>query len=185
MKKLLLGSILGGLIIFIWQFLSFSLLELHRPATQYTPKQEEILSFLNSQFTESGSYALPNYPDNASMEEQQALNKSAEGKPWAVISYHKSLDADMTMNMVRGFLIDIIMVGLLCWIIAKFHDRSYANIVMTALAVGLIVFFNVPYTNHIWFPSFDLNAYLIDAIVPWTLVGLVLGAIYNNRRATR
>lgn len=185
MKKLLLGSILGGLIIFIWQFLSFALLELHRPASQYTPKQEEILSFLNTQFTESGSYVVPNYPDDASTQEKQDLSKSSEGKPWAVISYHKTMEADMTMNMIRGFLIDIVMAGLLCWIIARFADRSYANIVMTALAVGLISFFFVPYTNHIWFPSFDLNAYLIDAIVPWTLVGLVLGAIYNNRRATR
>ena len=181
MKKLLLGSILGGLVIFIWQFLSFSLLELHRPSTQYTPKQAEVLSYLNTQFDKSGSYLLPNYPDNASMDVQQKLNEQSMGKPWAIISYHTSMDANMTMNMIRGLMVNIFMVALLCMIISRLARKTFANILQVSLAVGLIIFLNVPYTNHIWFQSFDLNAYLVDALVAWGLTGLILGAVYRDR----
>src|SRR5688572_22328572 len=112
MKKLLVGAIVGGLIIFIWQFLSFALINFHRPAAQYTPKQDEIISYLSSQLQEEGQYMMPNSPADASGEEMKTMSQNADGKPWALVAYHKSWESDMTMNMIRGFLSDIIMVGL-------------------------------------------------------------------------
>ena len=182
MKKFAIGSILGAIVIFVWQFLSFSLLELHRPSTEYTPKQTDILNFLSSQLTESGSYALPSSPKGASQEEMQKSMAEAQGKPWAIVSYHTSMDMNIGANMLRGILINIIMIGLLCYIISKLKDPSFKIIMLVSLATGLIIFFNVPYTNHIWYQSFDLTAYLVDAIVGWGLVGVVLGMV-NRRRA--
>lgn len=181
MKKLIIGSILGGLILFIWQFLSFALLDLHRPAMDYTPKQEEVLKYLSSQFTESGSYYMPNLPKDATSEQQQAAMKEAEGKPWAIVSYHTSMDSDMTMNMIRGLLIDIVLIGLLCYIISKLNPRTFGTIIVSCVFIGMIIFFAVPYTNHIWFKTFDLWAHFLDAFVPWLLIGIVLGAIYRKR----
>ena len=181
MKKLLIGSILGAIVIFFWQFLSFALLNLHNPATDYTPKQAEVLNYLNSQFTESGSYYMPRTPNNASSEEMEKAMADAQGKPWAIVSYHKSMDMSMGTNMFRGIVINIIMVGLLCWIVSRLKDPTFGQILLTSLAVGLIIFFNVPYTSHIWYETFDLYAYLIDAIVGWGLVGAVVGLVYRRR----
>ena len=58
MKKLIIGAIVGGILLFIWQTLSFALLNLHGKAFQHTPKQEEIMTSLNSFFTEDGQYLL-------------------------------------------------------------------------------------------------------------------------------
>ena len=41
--------------------------------------------------------------------------------------------------------------------------------------MGLIVFFNVPYTNHIFYQTFDLMAYFYDALISFGLCGLWLG----------
>ena len=185
MKKLLTGAIVGGIIMFVWQFLSFALINLHRPAQGYTPKQEEILSYLSEQFTEDGQYFLPNYPPGASNEEMQAAMKAAQGKPWAVVAYHKSNDSNMTMNMIRGLLTDIFMVGILCWILSKMPPLRYSTILLISILIGLISFCNVPYTNHIWYETFDLNAYLIDAIAGWGLVGLWLGYVYRSKLPVR
>ena len=181
MKKLAIGSILGAIVIFLWQFISFSLLEIHYPATVYTPKQKEILNYLSSQFSESGSYFMPRTPKGASSEEMEKSMEEAKGKPWAIVSYHKSMNMNMASNMLRGIVINILMVGLLCWIISKLKDPTFGTILLTSIATGLIVFFNVPYTNHIWYESFDLSAYLIDAIVGWGLVGLVVGMVYRRK----
>ena len=70
MKKSLIASIAGGIIIFFWQFLSNAALDLHRPASQSTPQQDSILAFLSTHLKE-GKYFLPNTPDNASNEEKQ------------------------------------------------------------------------------------------------------------------
>lgn len=66
MKKTIIGSLVGAIIMFLWQFLSWGPTQLHRPAQDYTPKQDSILSYLNSQFSEDGSYFLPSYPKDAS-----------------------------------------------------------------------------------------------------------------------
>lgn len=176
-----MGSILGAIVIFIWQFLSFSLLEMHMKATNYTPKQTEVLNYLSSQFSESGSYYLPRTPPGASSEEMDKALKEAQGKPWAIVSYHKSLNVSMGANMARGLLINVIMVGLVCWILSKLRSPDFTTILLVSIAIGLIGFFNLPYTGHIWYETFDLTAYLVDAVVGWGLVGMVLGWIYRKK----
>lgn len=175
MKKTVIGSLVGAIILFLWQFVSWTAAELHRPAQAYTPKQDSIMQFLNSQFTEDGSYFLPTYPDGASMEEQQKLAEACVGKPWAQIHYHKSMDMNMGVNMGRGLAINIVILLLVCWLFKQMSAPSFTTILSASIAIGLIVFFNAQYTNHIWFQSRDLMANLIDAIVGWGLTGLWLG----------
>ena len=86
----------------------------------------------------------------------------------------------MGMNMFRGFVVDIIMVGLFCYIISAFANPRMGNIFLAALFVGLIAFLGFPYTEHIWFDTFDLGANLFDALVSWGLVGLWLGWWYGR-----
>ena len=114
MKKVIIASVIGGLILFVWQFLSWTILDLHRPMQNHTPKQQEILSFLGENL-EEGNYLLPTLPVGTSWEEGEKQMKEAMGKPWAEIRYHKAMNTNMGMNMARGFLVDMIVVFLLCW----------------------------------------------------------------------
>jgi hypothetical protein len=123
---------------------------------------------------------MPNYPPGTSNEEMEAASKNNDGKPWAVVAYHKSWESDMTMKMIRGFLSNIIMVGLFCLVIARLNSKRFATILITSVLVGLISFLYVPYTNHIWYDTFDIWAHFLDAIVGWGLVGLWLGWWYGR-----
>ncbi len=183
MKKSLIGALVGGIIIFIWQFLSWTMVNLHQPSQQYTPKQEAILSVLNDNL-EEGGYYLPGMPQNSSMEEYEKLMKESEGKPWATIQYHKAMENNMVMNMIRGLVTNILTVWLLCWILLRINVPNFATILIASLFIGLIVFLNVPYTNYIWFESFDLWAHFADAIISWGLCGLWL-AWWLTRNNTR
>jgi hypothetical protein len=180
MKKIVIGAIVGGLIIFICQTLSWTILDLHRSANMYTAQQDEIMTFLNSKFSEDGSYFLPTYPAGSSNEVMEQYMRTAEGKPWAVIAYHKEMKMNMGMNIFRGLIIDIIMVGLFCWILSKFANPRFSNVFLSSLFVGLIAFLNFPYTVHIWYETFDISASLIDAIAGWGLAGLWLGWWYGH-----
>lgn len=173
MKKLLLGSLVGGLIIFLWQFASWQLLNLHRPMQTYTPNQEKIMQVLNENL-ESGFYYLPNIPDGASADEQQKFMESANGKPWAQIYYHKTMNVSMGMNMTRGLIADIVAVLLLIWVVMKMGNASFQTILFSSLAVGIISYIISDYTQAIWFETKTIPD-LIDALVQWGLVGLWLG----------
>ena len=178
MKKVIIGSIVGGLLIFLWQFLSFAAINFHKPAQDYTEKQDVIMSFLNSQGLKEGGYIMPSVPEGTSSSDMEKAMKETDGKPWASIQYHNEAENtmnDMFMNMARGFLVNIVIVMLFCWVVQKINAPAFGTIVKAALAVGIIVFLNAPYTGFIWYKNFDVWAHLLDAVVAWGLTGLWLG----------
>lgn len=182
MKKLIIGSLVGGIIIFFWQFLSWTVLNLHGNAHQYTPKQDAILQALSTQLDKDGGYIMPSLPPGSTSEQHEALMESAKGKPWAVVTYHQAQTANMGMNMLRGLIVDILMVAFLCTIISRMNALNFTAILISSLFVGMIVFLNVPYTYHIWFQTFDLLAYFIDMLVGWGLCGIWLGWYYGRKK---
>jgi|SRR5450432_103209 hypothetical protein len=175
MKKLIIASIVGGMIIFIWQTLSWTVLNMHGSSQEYTPKQDSIMAFLNTQFSEDGAYLLPNYPKGTPYEEMQKTMHERDGKPWMQIQYHKELNVKMGANIAKGLITDILIVALLCWILIKMTDAGFGKIFMACLITGIIVFLNSPFTIHIWYPKADLGAHFTDAVVSWGLCGLWLG----------
>lgn len=177
MKKRIIAAIVGGIIIFAWQTLSWTILNLHKAANRYTPNQEAILNALKANLNEEGGYIVPNLPESATSEDHKKIMDESNGKPWASIQYHKAWKAgsgDMILNMVRGLIVNIIMVLLFCWILSKMN-AGFGTILIASLFTGLIVFFNSPYTINIWYDWFDIMAHFTDAIVSWGFCGLWLG----------
>lgn len=172
---MVIGSLVGGILIFIWQTLSWTMLNLHHAGQEHTPKQDSIMAYLNSQFTEDGSYLLPAFPSETSNEERQKGMEAAKGKPWMQIQYHKAMNMNMGANIFRGLVIDIIMVAFACWILMKISPTGFSRIFIACVLLGLIVFINSPYTIHIWYQKADINAHLADALVSWSLCGTWLG----------
>ena len=175
MKKLVIASIVGGIIIFIWQTLSWAALNLHHASQEYTPKQDSIMAFLNEQFSDDGSYLMPTYPKGTTRDEMEKTMKSREGKPWMQIQYHKALNVNMRANILEGLINDIVIVALVCWILMKMTDAGFGKIFMACLIIGIIVFLNSPLTIHIWYPKSDIGAHFMDSVVSWGLCGLWLG----------
>lgn len=173
-KKWILGSLVGGLIVFLWQFLSWTALNLHSPNQKYTDKQNEILQCISQNITEDGTYLLPNLPPNASSDEQQAFMESVIGKPWGMVSYRKSNEMSMGMNMFRGFTADVLAVFLLCWLFSFIPSIETKKAMMICTVIGLVGYLTTEYSIDIWFKTNSIPD-LIDAIVPWSLCGAWLG----------
>lgn len=172
--KWLIGTVVGGFIVFTWQFLSWAALNLHASNQQYTPNQENIINCLSTNITEDGTYFIPNVAEGTTSEEQQKLMESSAGKPWAIVSYRKSLNTSMGTNMMRGFAADIVAVFLLCWIFSLIPTVNIKSAIMVSVSVGLIGYLTTSYSNSIWF---ELNSLpdLIDVIIVWSLCGTWLG----------
>jgi hypothetical protein len=182
MKKIVIASVVGGIIIFIWQTLSWTVLYMHRSGQEYTPKQDSIMAFINTQFSADGSYLLPNDPKGTTMDEMKTHMASRKGKPWMQIQYRKVMDTNMGANILEGLINDIVIVALLCWILTKMTGAGFGKIFMASLVTGVIVFLNSPFTIHIWYPMADLGAHFTDAVVSWGLCGLWLGWYLNRRK---
>ena len=134
---MLIGALVAGLILFLWQFLSYGLLGIHTSQMQYTDKQDEILDALAASGLEEGQYFLPNVPADASAEDREALMTDAAGQPWAQVFYHDELSTNVGMNMFRAFVVDILAALLLIWVMLKFANLDMKTSVMASIAVGL------------------------------------------------
>ncbi len=182
MKKQIIGALVGGLLIFIWQTLSHVAFNLHEPVQKYTANQDSVLSYLSSHIKEPGGYMLPRMRDNQSMDELEGFTKAMAGKPWARVILYQNYDTNMADNMIRGLVVDIFIVFLFIWIVRKLRMPTKRTILLMAISIGLISFSNTVYTEHVWYPVFDVRAQLIDAVFGWAIVGVWLG-YWMNRRA--
>ena len=183
MKKWVIGSIVGAILVFLWQFLSWTILPIHSGEAKYTPAQNELLNSISASIKEDGTYMLPTVAPGASMDEHQKLMSGMEGKPWATVIYRNSYKMDMVMPLVRGFLIDLVLVIILIYVLTRAGTPTSMRIFAGSVAVGLFTFLAGPYTMHNWFQTTTAayTGHLIDAFVAWGLCGLWLGWWLNRK----
>ena len=177
MKKWIVGSLVGAILVFAWQAASWMFLGIHSNEMKYTPAQDQLLTTLSTSLPEDGKYFLPTHKPGATTAEMEADMKNMEGKPWAWVMYGKSWSNNMTTSMIMGFVIDIILVVLLISILVRGGLPNFTGILTGAMAVGVFSFLWGPYMEHNWYnvPWSAIQGHLIDAIVAWGLCGLWLG----------
>lgn len=179
MQKIIIGALVGALILFIWQFLSWGLINFHADQMAYTAKQDAVLQALAEAELEEGDYFMPQLAPGFTPEDMQQFEKEQTGKPWALVRYRKAYQNNMPMNMIRGFAVDFVALLLLCWMLGKMSGLNLTTTVMVSIAVGLIGYFSINYINSIWFEGNTLPD-LLDAVVSWGLVGAWLGWWLNR-----
>ena len=174
MQKSIIAAVVGGIILFIWQFLSWTMLNIHESNQKHTENQDAIIEALSANLSEDGVYFIPRVPPGTSSEDARAYQESQMGKPWALVNYRSSFDSNMGMNMTRGLLVNIISVFILAWLLGKVSGMSMSLAIMASIGVGLIGHLNIEYIESIWFETNSLPG-LIDTVVQWGLCGVWLG----------
>ena len=173
MKNPIVYTLVGGLVLFVWQFLSFAAINLHGEAQTYTEKDQQILEFLDSIDLEPGMYALgaPSDAERTDPALQEAYLERMEGQPWAQLNYQAAWSSDMTGNLFRSLVMNLLTAFLLFWMMKNLADPTLARRVMLAVFVGWAGFMFFPYSNFIWYKKPDIWAHLIDGTVPFALLG--------------
>jgi hypothetical protein len=179
MKKYLIGSIVGGIILFLWQGASWMVLGIHDESMMYNPGQESIMSTLSANIKDDGSYMMPSAP---TMKERQEVMQKMEGKPWATVIYHNSMKTDMTRRLVRCILVDVFLVMSLIYMLTRGTTPIPRRIFSASVAFGLATWLWTMYMGRIWFdlPWNMIKGDLIDSVVAWALCGIWLGWWLNR-----
>ncbi len=180
MKKWIIGSLVGAIIVMIWQFASWMFLPIHDKQAKYSASQDQILNVLNTTITEDGMYMLPSAPTK---KEQQDMMKTMDGKPWATVIYHKAKNADMTMRIIRSFLVYFFLVVSLIYVLSRGGTPTRMRSFSGSFAMGLFAFAWGEYQAHIWFdlPWHMILGDLVDSLVAWSLCGIWVGWWLNRK----
>jgi len=180
MKRTLVAVLVGAIIVVGCHALTLMLLPYHNDAYRYTPNEQSILSNLSSSVKDEGTYMLPGIKPGLSQDEQAKVWEANSGKPWAMVTYHPAQTGNMTSQMVRGFLIALVCVLIVCWLLKGIN--GFTNIFFRSLMIGFFAWLFIHYNNHNWFqmPWSVIKSELVDCLAAWGLCGLWLGWWLNR-----
>jgi hypothetical protein len=185
MKKILIASFVGAIILFAWQAASWMVMPFHLHTFHYTPAQDSILQVLKNSGLSTGAYHVP-CVDNTDVsafdsdfhKKQEDLMKNAIGKPAATIFYVGSVHEMGAAPMIKGFLYDLIALFCACMLLSLAY-QSNASFFMRwwmVMLIAIIYIMQGPMNGHnwMWEPWHYTKGFIYDAFIGWGLTGLWL-----------
>jgi hypothetical protein len=180
-----IGGLLGGLVIFVWGNLSWTVLPVHEFHMKNIPPSAINEDVIRTEMQESGIYHFPGFPGEEEMkaDPEGAWEKMLAKFEQGPIVHFMVVDADggpwMTpMNFVWYFVINVGSALLVAWMLTQAVGSlpSYGSRVGFVLVAGLFAFLFGPLTNWNWwhFPTNFTMATLLDYAVSWGGAGLVM-----------
>ena len=177
-KKILLGGLVGGIVLFVWGFVSHTVLPLGEMGVQPLPEEEILLGTMESTVSEPAIYFFPGMSKDPSPEETQLWMQKYEAGPIGILVYRPTGFKPMSGQLIYQFLTDI-AAALLVALLLSHTAMAYWKRVLFVTLLGLVGWFSIVVPYMIWyvFPgSFTIGS-LIDIVLVWLVVGLVLGAL--------
>jgi hypothetical protein len=191
MKKFIISSVVGAIIIFIWSALSWMILPVHTHSMRYTPKQDTIMKVLNSSSLEEGLYAMPSadnrnlgmIKDGKYLKEMDDMNKQNTGKPFAMLIY--GINHGMCASQyIYGFIVDLlaVMCAVILLVMSKDKLKTFFMRWWAVMIIGFIVVLNSYMLEWNWmqFPWYFIKGEIIDTFMEWGLCGVWLAWYFRK-----
>ena len=197
-NRILIGSLGGGFILFMWGFLSHTVFQLGDAGmkTVEAGQSDALVGATKTAFKESGFYFFPHFDHAATSklpkDQQEAVWKAYGEKiksgPSGFIVFQPA-DAPMMSGaqLGRQFGTDVLVALVLSLVVSQLHERSRFTCrvgccSMLGLLCGLAV--NVPYWNWYNFPGTFTLAQIADHTIGFTLAGLFLAWRFKPEQAS-
>lgn len=175
MKRLLLGGIIGGIVMYAWSFLAWTVLPLHMSSLKTFRNEAAVAQAISANAGEAGVYYLPDMRPHDGESGEAAMARTVS-MPHMLASVR--LNGDMNMGALYGlqFLFLVITSLLITWLLTKTSGLSLMGKAIFAMVVGLVVSVLGELPNWNWWgfsASFTLGN-IIDHIVGCFLAGLAI-----------
>jgi len=183
MKRLLIASVVGTIILYVYLALSHTVLNMHYSDYKYTPAQDSITRMLSSYLNEDGVYMTPYFKPDATMDEVMHDMESRMGKPWAMINYHGSMENE-TMSYVMSFVYNFMSILILCIALAAASVKlnSFAQRLWFVMLFALFVIFADTMMRYNWegYSMQYLKGQISDVLIGYFVAGLWLAWYYGR-----
>jgi hypothetical protein len=183
MERIFLAAILGAIVVFVWGFVSHTVLPVGEMGMKTLPQPAPVMASLKG-LTERGVYSLPPMPTDDSHQAQAQWQAEWKAGPRAMIVYDPPGPAP-GMPVMLAIEFASSLIGAL--IISFVSSRLVTPYLVRVIAIGALGAFawaaiDASYWNWYRFPTAFALGELIDQVVGWTLAGIVIAAIARPAR---
>ena len=190
--RIFLAGILGGVVMFIWNFVAHDLLPLGEMGVRLIPNEDAVTSVLQTNLGDnSGFYVFPSggLTPGATGEQKKAAMKKAEEQMAAgaggVLVYRPKRIFNFPKRLGIEFVTEVIESLLAVFLLAQTGIRGFGGKVGFVFTTGILasIVTNVPYANWYGFPKSFTLAQMIMTVVGYLLVGVVAALVLGKRNA--
>ena len=189
LRSLVLGSILGGLVAFVWSSVSWELLGWHEKTLVSFQNDDEVSALIASHAPKDGTYILPGMPPTEGMTAEQqkaakaALMERMQKGPIMIAAVRRGGFGSFARGLIIQVLSLMVAAFLLTWLLLQTSGLSYRKRVMFIAIAGLAasVIVDVPNWNWWGFSGVYTAVNLIDVTITWLLAGLVIAKVAKPR----
>ncbi len=175
MKKIIIGSVVGTIIFFMFQTAMW-MGGFHNDFNTYTDKQPVIMQTLNENLDKDGMYMMPtadwSQPDSEA--ETERIMKESVGKPWALVFYHKKMKGMEASGMLLGFFHNLISCLIACLILYYGKFNTFQKRFLVAFGFALFALMQGVLGDMNWwdFPWSYVKPRVIDLTLGWGICSL-------------
>ena len=173
MKKILLLSLLGGLVMFIWGFISWAILPWHMTTAKKFSDEAAVSQVLKENAPQKGVYFLPFSEEDHGPEQVGAFANVLPG----------GTDMNMSVMMLTGLVTSCVSAFLGLCLLSMTGGLSYWGKVGFFALLGLAIGFvsHAPYWNWFSFSTAYINVIILDILITWILAGLAVARFAPTR----
>lgn len=188
--RILLAGILGGVVMFIWNFVAHDLLPLGEMGVKVMTNEDAVTSALQSNLGENpGFYVFPSggYTPGMSGKEREAAMKKATEQAAAgaagVLIYRPKRIFNFPKRLVIQFATDVFLAWLAIFLLAQTRINGFGGKVGFVFSAGILaaIATNIPYANWYGFPKNYTLGQMTIQIVGFFLVGIVGACLLKPR----
>src|SRR5881227_1373853 len=188
--RIILAGIVGGIVMFIWNFVAHDLLPLGEMGVRLIPNEDAVTSVLQTNLGDnSGFYVFPSggLTPGATGEQKKAAMKKAEEQMAAgaggVLIYRPKRIFNFPKRLIIQFATDLAEALIAVFLLAQTGIRGFGGKVGFILTAGILaaITTNVPYANWYGFPKDFTLGQMITQTIGFLLVGIVAALMLRQR----
>jgi hypothetical protein len=189
MKSLILGTILGGLVAFLWSSVSWEVLTWHEKTLLTFHDEDDVATVVAGHTTQSGTYLLPGGPSREGMTREQKkaaeaaqMQKMQKG-PVMFAAVRREGFGSYSRGLITQVLCELAAAFLLTWLLLQTRGLSYGRRVAFLAVAGLAAGVIADLSNWNWwgFSGTYTAVNVVDYTLTWLLAGLVIAAVAKPR----